>query len=112
MGKMEAKHTPGPWKSQPFIWVNNRRDGELVTDMSHFSIVTEDSRHRLAKIEVWHWGKDAAEANARLMAAAPFLLEACQLALAESVGQPSRRISREGLDQIRTAIASATNVPE
>lgn len=36
------------------------------------------------------------------------LLAACERALAESVGQPSRRISPEGLNVIRSAIAAVT----
>lgn len=45
--------------------------------------------------------------NASLIVAAPALLEACKIALAESVGQPSRRISTEGLDILRAAITKA-----
>lgn len=50
----------------------------------------------------------AAERN-RLKEVNVELLAACQRALAESVGQPSYRISRDGLDIIRAAIARATS---
>jgi len=51
---------------------------------------------------------DLACPRCRLNAGSPELLEACQRALAESVGQPSRRISQEGLNVIRAAISKAT----
>lgn len=40
------------------------------------------------------------------------LLEACQVALQESIGQPSGRISEAGLAVIRAAIAKATATAE
>ncbi len=55
---------------------------------------------------------ELADAIARLIAAAPDLLEACKNALAESIGQPSRRICAAGLDDLRAAIAKADAVEE
>ena len=64
---MEAKHTPGPWhtrkpeESNGYVWINpiDGCCGEIAT--------------------AWPLTTDAeAEANARLMAAAPELLEALQ----------------------------------
>lgn len=58
------RHTPGPWK------VGNWYDGRLavvVADVSDYSIVAELTA-----------GKRAHESNARLIAAAPDLLEALE----------------------------------
>jgi len=95
---MKTKHTPGPWE------ISRWKDARLANG---FETVISDSRgHGL--VTFCQKGKNKkVEANARLIAAAPDLLAALENALAESVGQPSRRISREGLDDIRAAIAQA-----
>lgn len=67
-----AKHTPGPWKTDR----NNVHTGRIAT-----------IHHCLGNdwVEVWSpkWpeGEEEQEANARLIAAAPELLEACKDAL-------------------------------
>lgn len=60
-----SKHTPGPWK-----WLHNL-DGHSMT-------INKDSKTPIAGISGMglHVGQDVAESNARLIAAAPDLLEA------------------------------------
>lgn len=106
---MEAKYTSGPWVSQPHIWMDK---GEIVKDMSHYSIMPPDSDHRLAKVEVWHWGRETAHVNAQLIAAATDLLAALQNLLNflsctgfSDVG------SDEEMKEALAAIAKATGAP-
>lgn len=62
-----AKHTPGPWRAEP----NPPNTKQwIVIASTHETVV-----HSVAG------GKDHAEANARLIAAAPDLLELVKLAL-------------------------------
>ena len=68
------KHSPGPWKVEYYSWVR-AADGEAVC-------------HGIGEIK---YGRTVeaqlllAEANARLIAAAPDLLEAAKYAMAECV---------------------------
>ena len=96
---MEIKHTPGPW----------RISNDWITDSS--------SLESIAKIV----GKDGPDcrmtdhdlANARLIAAAPALLEACKniVAWLNDVGKTNKsrrgRVPSRLLDAIETAIALA-----
>lgn len=67
---METKHTPGPWEYErrdwegQYIWGNDDR------------IPGPDKRRFIADVSLAY---DGAEANARLIAAAPDLLEALML---------------------------------
>ena len=85
---MEAKHTPGPWFSQ-------------YDDNGFYEIGSESVTFRLA----FTYGEgDTDEANARLIGAAPDLLEALQDVLLEleSIGP------MEKFERARAAIAKAT----
>ena len=99
----EAKHTPGEWgytydddgaeMGEPYAvdLVARRKPGLCVP---------------IAKII----NQNAAEANARLIAAAPGLLAACELAFAieDSTTQAHERLLRDGYaDKLRAAIAKA-----
>jgi hypothetical protein len=107
---METKHTPGPWTAEPYgdngRWEVNS-DGKLPWKA-------------IADIRCDHMGADAvneaeAEANAKLIAAAPELLEACQAAFdlvyrialkhRESMSQQEYTSTQEAL---LAAIAKAT----
>ena len=92
----QAKHTPGPWLTDR----NNVHTGQIAT-----------IHHCLNNnwVEVWtdKWaetglGEAEQEANARLIAAAPELLEALQALLAESVYESMATATA------RAAIAKAT----
>ena len=60
---MEAQHTPGPWKqANTFVYALNDRG------FNRFTCIVQDAHTPLEELE----------ANARLIAAAPDLLEALQ----------------------------------
>lgn len=90
-----AKHTPGPWKafnaswSETFITAPRFVHGICCLDINHATEASQDA--------------DSAQmaANARLIAAAPDLLDACRKALYALKG-------REHDQFIRDAIANAT----
>lgn len=97
-----ANHTPGPWTS-----VDDRRGiWEIIHD-----------GYMLA--QVWRCrpgdlGDFPAEANARIMAAAPELLAACKVAL-EAMTNDRYRKPRVGMEReyaiVRDAVAKATVGP-
>ncbi len=101
----EAKHTPGPW----FIHDYGNGTQDITARELDGTPCRPAQVYGDALDEIYG---PIAIANARLIAAAPDLLEACKNALAESVGQPSRRISAAGLDDLRAAIAKADAVEE
>jgi hypothetical protein len=100
----KAKHTPGPWKVV--------RDGNPLS--AGIVAVIEHSERFLA-VEEDHFGRpwcapDTWEANARLIAAAPDLLEACRAVMwwNERVGGFSEpEDERDVLEPLRAAIAKA-----
>ena len=81
---METKHTPGPWS------VGDSIDGATVHNESELMVA-------FCRNLAFDLGECAA--NARLIAAAPELLEACQLALDSD--------DRGVKDVLRTALAKA-----
>lgn len=104
-----AKHTPGPW------WVEGQRlkDGDpfCVRSARGPIVDTDTSRERSGP----HDGRDAMRAlgeelraNARLIAATPALLEACEW-IVEALKQPGdpAAILALGAARCRTAIAAA-----
>ncbi len=94
----KAKHTPGPWTvetwndGQARIWAN----GQMIAKVIPYN----DDKKPLTENE---------QANARLIAAAPQLLEAAWLALEklETAGEYPRL-----REELRAAIASATGESE
>lgn len=66
------------------------------------------SGKHIADIAQSESGFDETLANARLIAAAPDLLEACELALS-LFSLPSNEITKEDLKEIQAAINKATN---
>jgi hypothetical protein len=103
---MSAKHTPGPWtKAQNLngpwwhISSNHTVGGEPCKQgrQAIAAVHGESKRGAKAYAEMF-------EANARLIAAAPDLLEACKVAFHQtcSVGRP------KDWEQLRAAIAKAT----
>jgi hypothetical protein len=95
----ETKQTPGPWGFGP--------SGPVMIGYSlSYGIFEEGPGNLIAGIfNDGRGGEEAAEANARLIAAAPDLLEACRLAeqYRGMVGSPTWL-------KLRDAIAKATGV--
>lgn len=88
----KAKHTPAPWE------VNNLEEAETV-----FYIGGQSGSIASA----WNKGGGEGEANARLIAAAPDLLEALILAYSFMVTDPQHQ-GRNILHTIQEAITKAT----
>jgi len=84
------KHTPGPWD-----WM---AVGANASGGHHLYIIDAANRKICAC-----WGKaEEKEANARLLAAAPDLLEALQ-----EIVRPTKILGGSALDKARAAIAKA-----
>jgi hypothetical protein len=117
---MSAAHTPGPW----FADEEHYSDCSVVVDSRGFEIVEAGSTANLLgyeeKLGIPHWadkpgqayieiGPEEQRANARLIAAAPELLEALKACSAVCAGQ---EMSKSGLiaalEMARAAIAKAT----
>ena len=109
----EAKHTPGPWTtsigtSGARVHVNNDFNHPLSFGFSYSDIDAEEQAE--------------GQANARLIAAGPELLEACEMALTYLVThRPEGNIRRDfhafnehendAVKPLRAAIAKATGEP-
>lgn len=91
----QPRHTPGPWAI----------DAGFLEAQGHAPLFqlfgTCDCGEPIGQIT---GTQEEAEANARLIAAAPQLLEACQLALSEAVADDQD----EWYANMRKAIAAAT----
>lgn len=104
-----AAHTPGPWTYQP-----EERDGEPAAAPSFFTI---HAPHYFADVHVLvgepGWAR--AEADARLIAAAPCMLEALRDFAALSPDHPPAGILpmawRAAVDAARATVAKATQDP-
>jgi hypothetical protein len=69
---MSTKHTPGPW----FVGANTNNDGgvSIVSDEARVCVV--DAIGKFPRGQGWNHQDAARDANARLIAAAPDMLEA------------------------------------
>jgi hypothetical protein len=118
-----SKHTPGPWVA---LFPEARRYYEGV-DVTNFEVLTQKTRAQfraegldhydrsnedVANVSIvsnqfwWDMTDDEAKANARLIAAAPELLEALEKALNES-GCDGDQCGTEWHELARAAIAKA-----
>lgn len=93
---MTAKHTPGPWTADE--WATGYT---VSSDLEHYSVCHLE-------------GCNNAEANARLIAAAPELLAALEAFIGLPFPMPGQKSSNRGwsdfqayCDQARAAIAKA-----
>ena len=96
MSDKDARHTPGPWKAVEaaynppgWLWVQNG-PGALLADV-----------HQNVNIPL-----DARNANARLMAVAPELLEALQEIITAADGEGWNQLDA-GFTKARAAVAKA-----
>lgn len=96
-----AKHTPGPWEAVGFT-IEAECNGIVVADVR--------GPDRRARGKEWREDMDYCQGNARLIAAAPELLAALQLAEAFMAGFEGDEL-QEGMDgklaAARAAIAKA-----
>lgn len=99
---MSAKHTPGPWVIEE--WDS---DYGPTGDFSIFQSDEEEVRMPIASVQAAFNGKNT-QANARLIAAAPDLLEAA-MSLKDVCNRPSAARTRaEAWRALDKAIAKAT----
>jgi hypothetical protein len=99
---MKTKHTQGEWK---ILWGN----------YTHFATINADCTHRICALEVneaekWRIPSNEQIANAKLIAAAPDLLNACDSVLTAWHNKLSNMHKKEPLylQQIRNVIKKAT----
>ena len=93
----EAKHTPGPWAQQL------QSNGVTVR---HVQISADSGDVATA---VWKGGEHETNANARLISAAPEMLEALQLLLNDNHPE---QIPFKLWQKVRAAIEKATGRPQ
>lgn len=99
---MNTKHTPGPWRF-------HHNEGQT------FNFITDKYNNCIAKalINEHHIPADVAEENARLIAAAPELLEALKNILADVEYSekeiPAGAIGQRQIRAAKAAIQKATN---
>lgn len=95
---MTSKHTPGPWETDR----NNVHPGHIATI---------DCRFSSDRVVIWspYWPKDDAEqeANARLIAAAPDLLDALEEIVGYTGGAETALDDENLMDRIYDAISKA-----
>jgi hypothetical protein len=97
-----AQHTPGPWSVTDNSWETSTvygPDGETIAECQINSIATEDTQYEFEAIK---------EANARLIAAAPELLEALEAMASAFVGHDGERGKDETFLLAHAALAKAT----
>jgi hypothetical protein len=102
---METNHTPGPWelvtRECPI------EPGETYTAIAHIhhrEVVGKHSEQDVCHVSTWGRADGESTANARLIAAAPDLLEACRAALSVCEAESANWQA----EIIRAAIAKAT----
>lgn len=99
---MSGKHTPGPWSwSNAYETTDGRRTWSLVSEENGYGILSCDGEENSPQ------GIND-EPNARLIAAAPELLEALQAAWNCICELPATQDRVEAAELVRNAIAKAT----
>lgn len=92
----DIKHTPGPWENERQTIVSSDRRGRILATVNHISLKTEE-----------------AQANAKLIATSPDLLQCCIQSLkdlvetAEMIGGGAYKTMPE-YKSLRAAIDKAT----
>ena len=96
-----SEHTPGPWVVCPI----------QKEDLLHSRKVGTGPEGWLGVAQAHGDTQEEADANARLIAAAPDLLEACRIALVYLESDADDQQEREDWAQIRVAIHKAEGKP-
>ena len=106
-------HTPGPWKAVPYGGWENETHGKYSGYAGR--IVADDIDIYAGPCSFWALhgrNPDEAEANARLIAAAPELLAACKLAVEKAgTSRHCERYMLKAMQLCEAAIAKATTPP-
>jgi len=112
---MSAQHTPGPWHTSLLYYSDIPENGRVVICAAPKSIQYAHTKVGEAafspeRSDYYVGNRDEAEANARLMAAAPELLEALQSIVASLAEHDDEGMIEHAEQMIaaRTAIAAAT----
>ena len=90
----EIKHTPGPW-------------AETYLPQHRMRIFAAGGQTTICDVALWTADYDEQQANARLIAAAPDLLEALKALLPEGWGKDDTMDHMPGVRLARLAIAKA-----
>lgn len=100
--KRRDRHTPGPWKLR-YLTAAGAEGFSVLRSLTSELVCTLPSRHGYANA-------DQGEHDARLIAAAPDLLAACERALlfAENHAIMARGSDEDTADTLRAAIQKAT----
>lgn len=110
----EARHTPGPWEVVDYRYGDRAAETWLGIIRGAFEILEE--RFQVGRIKYSSLPTEENWANARLIAAAPDLLEACKAVMeckfriepGRCYHGPPDNLRQEIVDQLRAAIAKAT----
>jgi hypothetical protein len=111
MKSIDIKHTPGPWTFRPDpTEVKCNTCHQVKVNYPWNYLIEGKARSLIAKIWAPVGDSYSDEANAKLIAAAPDLLEACDAVLTKWHSKPSNFNKTEPiyLEQIRKAIKKAT----
>jgi hypothetical protein len=103
-----SKHTPGPWIAVEKFGVLGSVNGGSVREYTNGT--SQDQLFMVCSVQEDNGGQEATNANARLIAAAPDLLEAlklCEGNISSLLASTHPRVYGEWLDFVRTAIAKA-----
>ena len=108
----EAKHTPAPWKldggagkkGELYVWSDRDEKGKGYIGTHEICVAVVQPKARCEGGALF--AEEEIEANARLIAAAPCLLEACRFAL-ESFGDTDILTDAPAIVALRKAIAKA-----
>lgn len=107
---MSTEHTPGPWEVGDTDEGHIIKMGRAITSPSHYPVhMAVNYDHGIPPYggDCTHNQFLEAEANARLIAAAPALLAACEAALARREGEVVEPCESGLCIQLRAAIALA-----
>ena len=111
---MKTKHTPGPWIAHPkevysaystpeyHLAINKVNGHDIVPHVAGWRKLTKYSQTDSGSYGFSH---EEAEANARLIAASPELLEACQAVMSANRGE---HLPAEVIIKLAEAISKAT----
>lgn len=104
---MNTQHTPGPWHIGEGIY-----NGNIFAKNGRQKFYHDGCSSRQAVCTIRHgWNAEEDNANARLIAAAPQMLEALRAALTNTTGPTEETEGEQLRDQIAEAIAAATGEP-